>query len=376
MVIMNLELENILGFPNFKMNFSYPKKIVSSIIEGEHLAGRPNFRYKKAIVLMGANAAGKTSIGKILMKIFSFINSGNPSFLFEIVSKGNAGSFSIDFINEGFVLHRLVVRIYPNTSEINMRYFYSLILDGDSYEKSVSRFRDCTYFFNPDFTTTTPKEMRDHFGKINFRFAYPEIESSLNVKDIDKCILLKTLKAVLGTLDPTLTNISISSDLQDSFIIRRKNDEIIIQNGKLLNRELLSSGTIEGIDVAFFLASMLSPKEKNIFYYCDEHFSYIQSDIEKRIFGLMIEHLKENEQLIFTTHNTDMLDLNIPKHTFAFLRKKVIEGECEEVSVIYASDILKRNTDSVRHAVENDVFSSLPDDSLLDTLESGGPYEE
>lgn len=31
MVIMNLELENILGFPNFKMNFSYPKKIVSSI---------------------------------------------------------------------------------------------------------------------------------------------------------------------------------------------------------------------------------------------------------------------------------------------------------------------------------------------------------
>ncbi len=84
------------------------------------------------------------------------------------------------------------------------------------------------------------KEMRDHFGKINFRFAYPEIESSLNVKNINKYVLLKTLKAVLGTLDPTLTNVSISSDLQDSFIIRRKNDEIIIQNGKLLNRELLS----------------------------------------------------------------------------------------------------------------------------------------
>ena len=376
MVIMNLELKKILGFPEFKMNFSYPKKIINSTIEGEYLAGRPNVRYKKAIVLMGANAAGKTSIGKILMKIFSFINSGNSSLLFDIVAKGNIGEFSIDFINEGYILHRLKVRIIPDTSEISMRYFYSSILEGDSYEKSVSRFQDCSYFFNPDFTSITPKQMRDRFGEIKFRFAYPEIESSLNVKDIDKCILLKTLKAVLGTLDPTLTNISISSDLQDSFIIRRKNDEIIIQNGKLLNRELLSSGTIEGIDVAFFLASMLSPKEKNIFYYCDEHFSYIQSDIEKRIFGLMVEHLKENEQLIFTTHNTDMLDLNIPKHAFAFLRKKVIEGEFEEVSVIYASDILKRNTDSVRHAVENDVFSSLPDDSLLDTLESGGPYEE
>ena len=64
MVIMNLELENILGFPNFKMNFSYPKKIVNSIIEGEHLAGRPNFIIKMAIVLMVANAAEKQVLEK------------------------------------------------------------------------------------------------------------------------------------------------------------------------------------------------------------------------------------------------------------------------------------------------------------------------
>ena len=38
---------------------------------------------------------------------------------------------------------------------------------------------------------------------------------------------------------------------------------------------------------------------------------------------------------------------------------------------MYASDILKRNTDSIRCAVENDMFSSLPDDSLLDMLEKG-----
>lgn len=42
------------------------------------------------------------------------------------------------------------------------------------------------------------------------------------------------------------------------------------------------------------------------FYYCDEHFSYIQSDIEKRIFGVMLDRITNNEQLIFTTHNTDI----------------------------------------------------------------------
>ena len=97
-------------------------------------------------------------------------------------------------------------------------------------------------------------------------------------------------------------------------------------------------------------------------YYCNEHFSYIQSDIEKRIIGLMIERLCKNEQLVFTTHNTDMLDLNLPNHTFAFLCKEIDEDEYK-VSVTFASEFLKRGTDSVKYAMENDVFGSLPDDS-------------
>ena len=61
--------------------------------------------------------------------------------------------------------------------------------------------------------------------------------------------------------------------------------------------------------------------KESTFYYCDEHFSYIQSDIEKRIFGIMLDRIGANEQLIFTTHNTDMLDLNLPKHSYMFLRR-------------------------------------------------------
>ena len=184
---------------------------------------------------------------------------------------------------------------------------------------------------------------------------------------LSKTLMLKTLRAVIGTLDPSLTDIVIAKDLKDSFIIRRKGLEIIIQDGKLLNREVLSSGTAEGIDVAVFLAAMMARDQR--FYYCDEHFSYIQSDLEKRIFGIMVDRLGPNDQLIFTTHNTDMLDLNLPKHAFAFLRKQRENGSFR-VSMVSASDILKRNTDSVRCAVENDVFASLPDDSLLDTLEA------
>ena len=127
--------------------------------------------------------------------------------------------------------------------------------------------------------------------------------------------------------------------MKDTFIIRRGGTEIIIQEGKLLNREILSSGTAEGIDVAMFLAAMAT--KESSFYYCDEHFSYIQSDIEKRIFG--IKHLEEG---------------------------------IYQVSAVSASDVLKRNTDSLRCAVENDVFASLPQDSLLDELEMGWEDEQ
>ena len=58
-----------------------------------------------------------------------------------------------------------------------------------------------------------------------------------------------------------------------------------------------------------------------------------------------------------------------------FLRKRLEDG-AYKVSAISASDVLKRNTDSVRNAVENDVFASLPQDSLLDELEMGWADEQ
>ena len=82
----------------------------------------------------------------------------------------------------------------------------------------------------------------------------------------------------------------------------------------------------------------------------------------------MLEYLGDNEQLIFTTHNSDMMELNLPKHTYAFLSKKKEDNEYI-IRMKYASDVLKRNTDSVRFACENDVFSSIPDETLLDELE-------
>ena len=359
MIILNIKLNHVYGFDDFQMNFTYPRKLSVSLIGEEALAGRERFRYKKAIILMGTNATGKTSLGRALLKIFSSVKEANEAFLRDLYSGDQPAEFLVDFVNEGHTLHRLKGSV--KGEDVNLHYYSAEIGEKDSYEMAVEKLTDRTADLNGNI-----KELKKQVGVLEYRFAYPEIETSLRVSDVKKDALLKTLRAVIGTLDPTLRDIAIAKDLKDSFIIRRRSKEIIIQEGKLLNRELMSSGTAEGIDVAVFLASMLS--NRNCFYYCDEHFSYIQSDIEKRIFGLMVERLGENEQLIFTTHNTDMLNLNLPKHTFAFMRKEIDDTDYK-VTDSFASDYLKRHTDSVKCAMENDVFGSLPDDSLLDDLE-------
>ena len=43
MIVLNLELDNLFGFEDFKINFSYPKKVENSSIKDEFLKDRPNF---------------------------------------------------------------------------------------------------------------------------------------------------------------------------------------------------------------------------------------------------------------------------------------------------------------------------------------------
>ena len=74
MIVLDIRTDNFYSFKDFHMNMSYPKKIVNSYISDEYLMERPNFRYKKINILLGANASGKTSVGKMLMDIFNFID--------------------------------------------------------------------------------------------------------------------------------------------------------------------------------------------------------------------------------------------------------------------------------------------------------------
>lgn len=362
MVVMDVKIDNFICFRNFHMNMTYPKKIVGSYIENEFLPGRTNFRYKKVDIIMGANASGKTSIGKMLMRIFNFIDKKQYESLTDVICDVDKNaSFEMDFVTDKCVLYRVKTVIRPKNGEkyslsnIDVTVHSTDITLRDSYETCVKKIE-----VQKEAKAATYIQELEKIQDLSWMFEYP-FDSSESMKGIyttkNAERFLRVLDKILKSLDPAILRVEKSDEVDNTYIIRYVDKSVIIQDGRVIEPNILSSGTKAGIEVAGVLTSILEGEFG--FYYCDEKFSYIHSDMEKAILSVMINKLHENEQLFFTTHNTDILDLPLPKHSFIFLQKDMNDEE-NPIKCISASSLLKRNTDCIKNAVENDLFSVAP----------------
>lgn len=371
MIVMDIKIDNFYAFKNFHMNMSYPKKIVNSFIKDEFLEGHSNFRYKKVNILMGANATGKTSFGKMLMSIFNFINKRSYKYICpSVANKEKKASFSIDFIVDSDILYRMECCIFPHSNRDMSDE------DIDVYVKSVNinrndSYESCAEKLNGILREETKRDYITQLEKIkdlHWYFEYPAdaydnvIYMPLRNKNFEKI-----LENILKSLDPSIDSVKQSKDASNACVIRMNDGKsIIIQNGEKLTTDMLSSGTKSGVAIACFIDRMI--EGQNTFYYCDEKFSYIHSDLEKAILTILIKAIKKRDQLFFTTHNPDILDLLLPKHSFTFFKKDPDNSEMP-IECISASELLKRNTDSLRNAVENDLFSTAPVIDLIYDIE-------
>lgn len=364
MVVLDVRLDNFYAFKNFHINLTYPKKIVGSFIANEHLPERRNFRYKKVNIFFGANASGKTTFGRILMRIFNFIDKKNYDYITEaICDRSKEASFVLQLASENNIFYHIKCVITPcddekyNLENIKIQILKTNIGVRDSYESCIKKF-DASEFCPAENYI----EELEKIEGLAWLFKYPaDGKRILDLPNKDE-YFRNTLENILKALDPSIREVKISNDVDNAYVIHLQDKSIVLQSGETLESDLLSSGTKSGVEVAVVLASLMQGKNK--FYYCDEKFSYIHSDVEKAILSLMIDFIGPNDQLFFTTHNTDVLDMNLPKHTFTFLRKDISNVDFP-ITCVDASSLLKRNTDSLRNAVENDLFSTAPAVELI-----------
>ena len=357
MIIMDIKVDNLYAFKNFHMNMSYPKKIVDSTIEGEFLKNRTNFRYKKVNIIMGGNATGKTSLGRLLMLFVNFFKDGSYERFIKIIDdKSKEASLKIDFVTSENVLYRFDLCIYPGENgeyadeDIDNNIYCTDINKKDNYEICAKRLDeyDCEEVTYDDIETK------------GWQFLYPmdarKNKTYRSIENDDR--YLYVLEQILKTFDPSIKEVIKVQEVDNTYAIKFDNQAVIIQDGKIVETEVLSSGTKAGLDISYIIASLIC--NKHDFYYCDELFSFVHSDVEKACLSIIIDKLTDRKQLFFTTHNTNILDMQLPKHSFTFLKKDVADVEMP-IRCINASEILKRNTDSLKHAVENDLFCTAPE---------------
>ncbi len=372
MVIMNIQLDNLLLFNDFSLNLSYPKKPVHSSIESEHLTGRSNFRYKKLVILMGANATGKTALGKTLMAIFNFITKKEANNIFQLIDNpSRPASFSIDLAFSDCTLYRINADVKAKknlndeytSDDLSVSVKHVNIGKNDNYERCAEQLRSAKEIKSDYYAKTL-----EAVPPLTWLFEYPFASEGKQraVRPANPHLYSQVLRQILQTLDPRIKDVTEVASIENTYAIKYPNSSVIIKDGLVMEPAKLSSGTNEGIGVAQLITDMKMNACE--FYYCDEKFSHIHTDAEKAFISVMIDLLGNNQQLFFTTHNLDILEINLPLHSFAFLSRD--DSPDHYVSCVFASDYLKKNNVSLRNAVENDLFSTIP--STTDIIQLAG----
>lgn len=285
MVILNLKLNHILGFDDFEVCFSYPRKLGKSLIEGENLSSVPSFRYKKLNIFVGSNATEKTSLLKCISSILDFLKTSEKGCIRNIVNPFfDSSDISVDFVSQSGkkdILHRMKIRTVNNKSQdfsILVSHAFLELKQNDSYEKAIPTlnqipddYQDYLQVLSADKRLSDQWHMLLHATEADFDcFSFQKPASSSEAQEY-----LRILNAVLKTLDSSICEVNFSLDSDDAIVINHENNEkIIVQAGtRLTDIRRLSSGTKYGINLANIVYAI--KYHLNGIYLIDEQFSYI-----------------------------------------------------------------------------------------------------
>lgn len=381
MILMYAYLDNIGQFTDFECDFSYARKVKNYTLDSEFLQYAPSFRYRKLVILMGPNASGKTSFGRAIIATYNLVYNQKIKPLADMIAdKTKSSHVIIDVVNKRIggkddyrlsrfditidALENPVDEITPDN--IHLAWSTSRILESDTYERSKSRLSEPA---TDSFNSVLRHRL---FYVAGWRLSVEEEGNQLALSSSDNApnIFFLTLKNILMSLDPSIKSVTRLTDengkaLKGAYSVEFPNRSVLIQQGEPVTSNLLSRGTKTGIEIAEFVASVITHLYG--FYYCDEKFAYIQTDFEQAILALMAVKLGDCEQLFFTTHNTDVLDLNFPRHSYLFFTKSLQGGKA--ISPLWANDYANKSDKLLRKFVDSDVFMTHPNLEKLIELE-------
>ena len=387
-----VNLKNLYSFDNIHVDLSYDRKLKDNPIENEFLIERPNFKFKKVCVISGANASGKTTFGRAMCNIQNFLSKCylSSEFLKSISDKKKDAEFMIEFATTNdYKLHRMYV-VFNSEGDIQKQlYVNAKIGKNDSCKQTRAKldkmlnnkeaFKGARYYHYQGKSKNKHEAYRNSrikfsLSKMSFHdsgWAYLFSENSHFSTEI-RFLSAKLLYCILKTFDPSIHSVkeifsrvedeSTSPDI-DGFNIRFNNGDAVQVNkqSEVNGKERLSRGTFDAIHISELIARVIADSKGNT-YFLDEGLVYCHTEIEQAVLNLIIDKLSENSQFFYTTHNHDILELNLPIHSFLFFKKD------EYSTVIQPEFTFQKNDRTLLNYVKNNVFRTLPNTNYLDKL--------
>ena len=202
--------------------------------------------------------------------------------------------------------------------------------------------------------------------ELAFYYRYANENKNLSDSLTDK--KLSFLENILKAFDPSIKEVKISKDDSEEVLLYLTSGRIerINSEGVIQDDSVLSSGTKEAIGLSMALYQIKTSKYGT--FYIDEQFAFAHSDLEKTIFELILKWIDNKDmQVFFTTHNKEMLDIELPAYNYIFTRKY---GKTGTIEAIFPENEVIHKGRSLRGVVEEDIFSIAPSvESLMEVID-------
>lgn len=402
MLITKFSFQNLYSFENFRVDLTYPRPLKFTTVGHEYLSFAPKFKVKRLCVISGGNATGKTSVGKLLCAAMNFMAGRNNTITMSFVKvrdPNDDATLMIEFvIPKTQVFHEVVLTFKGGENEletelIKIEHRSTKIRKNDTQISARKRLADVEASIEslkdfPEIDLAKALHKKIWLGDMAanvFAWKYVFYETSessdksiARLKLLNLGIASKTLKA----FDPTIHEIkelverrgkqdkNNDSQKTQAYQIEFRNGNRVTLDSESLSKsegyKRLSKGTFEALSIIDFIEAINHFKlfDTSATFFLDERMAHVHTQLEIAMLNVMIQKLGKTSQLFYTTHNTDLLEMEVPIHSHLFLKRNynaLVEAVQPEV-------IFKKNDRKLSQYVKNDIFGTCPDTSLIDEI--------
>lgn len=307
---------------NFTFDFLTRTKVLEADLEKEILKIDSLLYSFRTFAVVGGNSSGKSTVLSLILKTVDFLSSGRWNYI-ENEFKKDKIDLSVSFYLDGHI-YFYSVDLLKNDSEDERNNLFAIVSNESLLKKKYVKAKGKKNLDNIGDAKNVTSEylnnsLKDTSAIINLVKDNLIVDafSNNNVISFNEGLLSNSFYNTLNNSNPELSSSIIKlldnsieyikSDASDYVKFKRYNeDEQILKKIELIS--ILSSGTFRGIEL--YLRAIKAIKSGKVFI-VDEIENCFQKNVVFNLIFLFNDAKinKNNAQLIFSTHYTEILDI-------------------------------------------------------------------